>query len=760
MKNKVEILAPAGSMDSLIAAVNNGADAVYLGASRFGARAYAGNFDEQQLQEAVRYAHARGVRIYVTFNTLIYENEVEEAMEMVDFLYHSDVDALIIQDIGMVSLIRQAYPDFELHASTQMHIHNRQGVRWVKEMGLSRAVLARETPIELVRECAEEGLELEIFVYGALCVCYSGECLMSSINGGRSGNRGQCAQPCRLPYELVELETGKTVPTQGEYLLSPKDLNTLDNIEELIESGATSFKIEGRMKRPEYVGAVVRAYRQKVDEVLARRHSHYTDQEEEKLKKLFNRGFTEGYLFHQSGFSIMNQQRPNHVGVSAGQVIACRNGRVTVRLTRDLHQGDGLRILQKKKEDVGFIANYIYSNGLLTNSAPSGSTVEIQVKEKVSTPAALLLTTDSQLMKEIQNDTAQLYRRTPVDFIVEGQAGEPLKITACDREGHRVVSFSEQPLQPAQKAPLDRQRLTSQFSKLNDTPYTLGEITVDLSGDLFIPVQQINQARREAVSRLTGLREVEHPDRTERHPVSSLRVEQKECPASILVQVETEEQALALMDLPVQLVSSWPQLVRKYPEAILPATLRVQEHPSVFHEPLMVSEEIGSLVNTGSSLICTSGFNVTNSYSLALLLAHPQVCAVEFSLETTPEQQKEMRSCFQQRVGFNANTVQFVYGYRDLMVSKACAINRTLKDGTKTGCRLCHEKQYALRNRKGELFSLFGDAACYNHCLESLPYELAGNQLDQDQIWKLRMTIESAGQARETVLDYLRQRKK
>ena len=759
MTNNIEILAPAGSMDSLIAAVNNGADAVYLGASRFGARAYAGNFDEEQLQQAVRFAHARGVKVYVTFNTLIYENEVEDALDMVDFLYHSDVDALIIQDIGMVSLIRQAYPDFELHASTQMHIHNREGVRWVREMGLQRAVLARETPIELVKECAKEGLELEIFVYGALCVCYSGECLMSSINGGRSGNRGQCAQPCRLPYDLVEMETGSALPTDGEYLLSPKDLNTLDHIEELIESGATSFKIEGRMKRPEYVGAVVRSYREKVDEVLARKKSVYTSADDDKLKKLFNRGFTEGYLFHQSGLSVMNQQRPNHVGVLAGQVIAQKNGRAVVKLTRDLHQGDGLRILQKKKDDVGFIANYIYSNGLLTNSAKAKETVEIQIKEKISTPAPLLLTTDSLLMKEIQMQTEQLYRRSAVDFIVEGREGEPLKITVCDLEGHRVTSYSEQNLQAAQKAPLDQQRLVSQFSKLNDTPYTLGKVETKLNGDLFIPVQQINQARREAVNALTTLREIRHPQRTARREIESLPVKEKQRPANILVQIENEEQALALLDLPVQLISSWPQLVRQYPDAILPSTLRVQEHPSVFHEPLMQSEEIGALVNTDSSLICTSGYNVTNSYSLALLLAHPQVCAVEFSLETSSEQQKQMRQAFSERYGFEPNTIQYVYGYRDLMVSKACAINRTLKDGTKTGCRLCHEKQYALKNRKGEEFPLFGDAACYNHCLEKAPFELTARELDQQQIWKLRMTIESGEQARRIVQDLIRKRK-
>ena len=402
-----ELLAPAGSMDALIAAVNNGADAVYLGSTRFGARAYAGNFDEQQLRQAVRYCHQHEVKVYVTVNTLIFENELDDAKALIDFLYHNDVDALIVQDLGLVSWIRRAYPDFELHASTQMHIHNREGVRWVRQLGMKRAVLARETPVELVRECAEEGLDLEIFVYGALCVCYSGECLMSSINGGRSGNRGQCAQPCRLPYQLVERDSGRVIEAPGEYLLSPMDLNTLDQVEELIRSGATSFKIEGRMKRPEYVGAVVRAYREKIDAVLAGMRPTSEEGEQIRLKKLFNRGFTTGYLFHQSGPALMNPLRPNHVGIRIGTVLSQRNGRVQVKLTAPLHQGDGLRILRENGEDIGFIANYIYKHDLLCAQGQPGEIIELPVREKVRPEAALLQTTDSELMKEIQAQSAQ-----------------------------------------------------------------------------------------------------------------------------------------------------------------------------------------------------------------------------------------------------------------------------------------------------------------------------------------------------------------
>ncbi|WP_302558489.1 peptidase U32 family protein [Holdemania filiformis] len=754
-----ELLAPAGSMDALIAAVNNGADAVYLGSTRFGARAYAGNFDEQQLRQAVHYCHQHEVKVYVTVNTLIFENELDDAKALIDFLYHTDVDALIVQDLGLVSWIRRAYPDFELHASTQMHIHNREGVRWVRQLGMKRAVLARETPVELVRECAEEGLDLEIFVYGALCVCYSGECLMSSINGGRSGNRGQCAQPCRLPYQLVERDSGRVIEAPGEYLLSPMDLNTLDQVEELIRSGATSFKIEGRMKRPEYVGAVVRAYREKIDAVLAGRQLASEEGEQIRLKKLFNRGFTTGYLFHQSGPALMNPLRPNHVGIRIGTVLSQRNGRVQVKLTAPLHQGDGLRILRENGEDIGFIANYIYKHDLLCAQGQPGEIIELPVREKVRPEAALLQTTDSELMKEIQAQSAQPARRTAVRFTIRGRVGEPMQVDVCDEMGFQAQARTEQVLQPAQKAPLDTGRLTQQLGKLNDTPFQLESVDNQLEGALFLPVQQINEARRQALDQLAQRRAVRYPERAQlqRQAVQPLTIHEKQPLPRLIVQIETREQAEALAELPVQLISSVPALIQAYPQ-IMPSTLRVQEHPVRYETEWLQAEEIGTLTRTTTRLICTSGFNVTNSEALALLLSQTSVEGVEFSLEINPMQQSAIREAFKEQYGFSAPTVQYVYGYRDLMVSKACPVNRLLKDGTKRNCQLCHQQAYALKNKKGELYPVFGDAACYSHCLEKTPFELKAGELDPHSAWKLRLTLEDGAASRQIVERFLRLR--
>ncbi len=262
MNKKLELLAPVGSFESLKAAVQNGANAVYLGGKEFSARASANNFDREELKEAVRYAHIRGTRVFVTVNTLIKQDEKEAFLEYIKFLHNEEIDALIIQDIGMASMIKKELPDFELHASTQMSAHSLEDVLYLEKIGFSRVVLARELNVDELKYITDNSnVDIEVFVHGALCVCYSGQCLMSSVLGTRSGNRGRCAQPCRQKYQLYNIEEDSYVETDGQYLLSPRDLNTIENIGAIIDSNILSLKIEGRMKRPEYVATVVSAYR-------------------------------------------------------------------------------------------------------------------------------------------------------------------------------------------------------------------------------------------------------------------------------------------------------------------------------------------------------------------------------------------------------------------------------------------------------------------------------------------------------------------
>ncbi len=348
---RVELLAPAGNMACLHAAVRAGADAVYLGAGHFNARRGADNFGLEELAEACDYAHLRGVKIYLTLNTVVLPSELQDALELARQAYRCGVDAFIVQDTGICIELARAIPDVEVHVSTQMNIHDEDGLRAAAALGAERITLARELSLEelqvLGRLAAELGVELECFAHGALCICYSGQCFMSSMVGGRSANRGRCAQACRLPYELHNRALRKNLPSPGEHLLSPKDLCTIDLIPQLLDAGIASLKVEGRMKSPEYVQAVVSVYRAVIDRVEADRANggtgegiHATEAEFKQLSEAFSRGFTTAYLTGQRDNEIMSYGRPNNRGVLVGRVSQARDGKVCISPEAELHEGD------------------------------------------------------------------------------------------------------------------------------------------------------------------------------------------------------------------------------------------------------------------------------------------------------------------------------------------------------------------------------------------------------------------------------------
>lgn len=384
-----ELLSPAGNMECLKAAVLNGADAVYLGGKSFGARAYAGNFSDEEMIDAVRYAHLYGVKIYVTVNTIIYNNEVHELMEYIKYLYSIGVDALIMQDIGMISLVRSVLPNMEIHASTQCHNHNNDGIRLLKKLGVTRIVLDREMSLEEI-ENIDVDIEKEVFIHGALCNCYSGCCLFSFMNGGRSGNRGECTQSCRLPYKLIK--NGEYVNSDSKYLLSTKELNTSYDFDKLMSSDIVSFKIEGRMKSPSYVGYVTRVYRRLMDNY----GSKVLKSEEDNLKILFNRDFTSGYLFKDK---VMNIESSNHRGLDIGKVIDVNDKKIKVKLYSDLYQEDGIRFKYCNK---GMMANFIYNEkGLLINKGNVGDIIYLDNKINLKDKDILVKTSSNYLDKEI-----------------------------------------------------------------------------------------------------------------------------------------------------------------------------------------------------------------------------------------------------------------------------------------------------------------------------------------------------------------------
>lgn len=499
--NKVELLVPAGSIDAFYAAVKNGADAIYLGGKSFGARVFADNFDHEHMIEVVKYAHLYGVKIYVTMNTMLLEDEIEVAFKEAKFLHEIGVDALIVQDLGLVNLCRQHLPNLELHASTQMHIHNLEGAKFAKSLGLARVVLARETPIEIIDLISHSGIETEVFIHGALCISYSGQCLMSSALQSRSGNRGMCAQCCRLQYKLFDEDEDRTVDLEEEYLLSPKDLNTINELPLIIDSGVASLKIEGRMKRPEYVGLLTRLYREAIDAYYAKKPYKITKEKLDEMKLLFNRGFTSGYAFHSSSHDIFNQVRPNHQGIEIGKVLSYHKHQLTIKLDVSLNQGDGLRIIDGKDE-YGIVANKIYVKGLLVNHADKNTIIQIDYPEFINKNALVLKTTDILLNKEI-NDYP-FYRKVSIYVSFKAKLGESFMLKVNDGK-HEIEVLSEFKLEAAKKAPVTYQKIVDQLSKTKDTAFEIEHIEGQVD-DIFIAISQLNELRRQAYQTLTDIR--------------------------------------------------------------------------------------------------------------------------------------------------------------------------------------------------------------------------------------------------------------
>ncbi len=488
---KAELLAPAGNFECMKAAIKGGADAVYLGGKNFSARAFAKNFDSDELEEAVKYAHLRNVRIFVTINTLMSENEINNALKIADYYYRINVDALLVPDLGLFYILKERYPDFELHCSTQMHVHNIEGVRNAKKLGFSRVVLARESTLDLIQEACKEGIEIETFVHGAICVSYSGQCLMSSVTKKRSANRGMCAQCCRLRYELYD-EDDKRIKTDTDYLLSPKDMFLLNDIPDLIEAGVSSFKIEGRMKSAAYVQYVTSLYRKAIDNALSDKPYSLSDEEMSDLKVLFNRNFTNDLLHGKS--DIFGQKTPNHLGIPIGKTVSFKQGRLYFRLDSDLSQFDGIRI-----NDFGCIVNRLYKDGLLVSHAQAGDVVAIDAKEKLS--GLVFKTLDHNLEEKLlQNDEKHI----PISIHVELKPENKARLTV--KTDSQVFKYeSDIIVQKALKAPLNKDNLLKAFSRLNETAYYLDSLSCELE-DAFLTIKDLNEIRRNMVEALDEFR--------------------------------------------------------------------------------------------------------------------------------------------------------------------------------------------------------------------------------------------------------------
>lgn len=478
----MELLCPAGNKESLIAAINSGANAVYLSGKKFGARAFAANFSNEELKEAIRIGKVYGVKIYVTMNTLVKENEIEEFLEQVEFLYSNGVDAILMQDFGMICLCLKKYPNLEIHASTQAHNSSLQGIDFLYKLGVKRVVLPREMSLDEIK-LIKTPIEKEVFIHGALCVSYSGRCLMSQVLGGRSGNRGECAGCCRFKWKLYKSDK---LLKEG-YLLSMKELNLSEDILRLIPY-VDSLKIEGRMKSPTYVSFITSYYRKILD------GEKITDIDRENLQSLFYRGYTKGHLLNNK--DLVNTKSPNHIGLPIGKVIDVTDSKITILLDKELAQEDGIRFLESGK---GLIVNYLYDmkDRLISKGSPKQKII-LDNKIGLTTLDTVSLTTNHKLITKFSTVT----KKVDIAIKVIAKINEPLEISFI--KDNIIIKEKGNIVERAKSAIVTKERIISQVKRLGNTPFNCHEIDVLLDDDIFIPMGEINVLRRTLTERLIG----------------------------------------------------------------------------------------------------------------------------------------------------------------------------------------------------------------------------------------------------------------
>lgn len=729
---KIELLAPAGDMDSLIAAVQAGADAIYLGGSKFSARAYASNFDEENMKKVVNYCHLYGVKVFVTVNTLLKEDEVLEALEYVKFLYNVGVDALIIQDLGLVSLINKYVPKMELHASTQMTVHNLEGAEFLKNHNFKRIVLSRELSLKEITHISNNlGADIEIFVHGALCICYSGQCLMSSLIGGRSGNRGRCAQPCRLPYTLEE--EGSEKSKQG-YLLSPKDICTLNDIKDIVNSGVTSLKIEGRMKRPEYVAGVISIYRRAIDSIYNNEEFKF-EEEYNKLLQLFNReGFSQAYLYGNVGKDMMSFSFPKNTGVFLGRV----NNNKSIKLEQNIAIKDGVRI-----GDKGFIINKIIVKGKEVEKAYKGDIVTL-LPQNYNSGDGIYKTLDNELMASYEEYYKNHYRRKiSVDISIDFQVEKSITLYANINNKEIIIKGEE--VQKAIKRPLTEEKIIENLGKTGDTPFEFKNIKFNIIEEGFLPVSSVNEVRRKLTDTLEENIINSYNENKRLNEInfqaSNDEYIKREVPERMFY-ISTLEQLKALKELGEKDIIFNP-FIRNSKlniERLLQENINIYlKAPNIIKEEFnyvekyinnnlknikgIVTSNLG-IIHKFNSIVPISGdykLNIFNSYSLEFFDK-----VINGSLTSVELNKKEIGSLSKK---ISTGLQMLVYGRIEVMVSEYCPIGSTYGGKcSSSGCNnYCEKGKFKLIDRLGNKFPVYTDKFCRSYILNSVPLNLIPN---------------------------------
>ena len=775
-KKNIELLAPAGSWEALEAAVNAGADAVYMGGKAFGARAYASNFDEEEMARAVYFAHMHHVRLYITVNTLVDDSELGELAEYLRFLSNVGIDGIIVQDLGVIRLAQKIVPELPLHASTQMTITNSSGVDFAVSAGMERSVLARELSLKEIEAACSRGTEIETFIHGALCVCYSGQCLMSSLIGGRSGNRGRCAQPCRLPYKLLndndeDMLQGKDA---GQYLLSPKDMNTLAILPKLIEAGVVSYKIEGRMKRPEYVAVVVDAYRRAIDSYLAGNY-HVPAEDLANIEQIFNRDFTTAYMEKRPGRTMMSDRRPNNRGVLIGRVAKLdkQRNKAVIKLDKELHLGDGLEFWVSVGGRIGTTVTEMLAKGQNVQSAGVGEQVTIDVPNGVRLNDRVFRTLDSRLMSYAQQFFGpEAKKRIPVKALVTAKLGEPMTVVLRDDEGNIGYGVTDFIVEAARKRALDDAVVRKQIDRLGTTEYYLESLVFEHDENVMVPMSEMNEARRMACEALDKARlERFAPPRKRVHSVteqlvpSAHKIRHNEavltvhCDSVKKVNVALQAGAERILFggdcfnhvLPSEAdYTKVAQLVKKEGRELAFATPRIVKEAQLgyFDKLFALWETLAPdyvyINNNGLwplakkyklNLVADISLNLFNSQTLqfwgeqgaqgAVLSAELTMAQVEHLASVSPIPLECM-----------------IQGRLEMMVSEYCVGGSFLGELDKGACRFnCAEKLY-LGDRKDARFPIATDQFCRMHILNAHELSMVANVQHMQEIGVASLRID------------------
>ena len=649
---KNEILSPVGNMDAFYAAIEGGCDAVYLAGKMFGARAFSKNFTNEELVYIINYAHLYGVRVYVTCNILIYESEVNKFLEYVDFLHKNNVDALIMQDLGMIDLVHKTFPNLELHGSTQMHIHNLDGAMEAEKLGLRRVVLARETPIEVVKEIKENTkLEIEIFVHGALCASYSGMCLFASSIGPRSGNRGTCSGCCRLPYEVLDKDGN--ILNSGKYPLSMRDLKTVEHLDKLIDLGIDSFKIEGRMKSPSYVYTTTKLYKETRDTYLKEKKIIVNQKELTNLNSIFNRTYTKGFLF--SDQTVSNDKFPNHQGTLIGEVISSKNKKIKLKLFDSISIQDGLRIVNNDFE-YGFSLNEFYKENKQVYEAFKNDVISVKVNKRIPIGSKVLRTYSYKLEQEIETIIHKKERKIPITMSFKAKKEEPIELIVEDGI-HLVKYFGTIPELSKTKS-ITKEDIISKLSKIHNTIYKVENMNIILEDNLFFPISELNHLKQESLEKLNieRINSFKKDYKKEEYSISLIDYSKEEKYSILTNQKNTISKKYSII-----YSETLDNSIRKLPKVM-------DNYKDYRKEKEYLVGELGAL-NQFHNVITDYSFNVTNSYTVALLHSLG-VKRVTLSLELSDKEIENLIKAYKKRYHKHPNLELITRTRKEVMVLK------------------------------------------------------------------------------------------